>query len=300
MFTLARRFLFSLLLLAGPVFAVTVQDEHGTFTLDKTPQRIVVLEFSFVDALAAVNVSPAGVADDNDPSRILPEVRARLKSWQSVGTRAQPSLEAISALHPDLIIADSSRHTGIYPALRQIAPVLLLKSRNETYAENLQSAAIIGKVVGKDTQMQQRLAQHRQTMAAFARQLPAGASVLFGTSREQQFNLHSAQTYTGSVLTALGLKVPQPINGTPMTAINLEQLLAINPQWLLVAHYRAESIVKKWQQDPLWSMLQAQQNQQVVAVDSNSWARMRGIFAAERIASDMVKIVHHQAVDTTP
>ncbi|WP_308563753.1 Fe(3+) dicitrate ABC transporter substrate-binding protein FecB [uncultured Klebsiella sp.] len=300
MFTLARRFLFSLLLLAGPVFAVTVQDEHGTFTLDKTPQRIVVLEFSFVDALAAVNVSPAGVADDNDPSRILPEVRARLKSWQSVGTRAQPSLEAISALHPDLIIADSSRHTGIYPALRQIAPVLLLKSRNETYAENLQSAAIIGKVVGKDTQMQQRLAQHRQTMAAFARQLPAGASVLFGTSREQQFNLHSAQTYTGSVLTALGLKVPQPINGAPMTAINLEQLLAINPQWLLVAHYRAESIVKKWQQDPLWSMLQAQQNQQVVAVDSNSWARMRGIFAAERIASDMVKIVHHQAVDSTP
>ncbi|WP_142502098.1 Fe(3+) dicitrate ABC transporter substrate-binding protein FecB [Klebsiella sp. 2680] len=300
MFTLTRRFLFSLLLLAGPAFAVTVQDEHGTFTLDKTPQRIVVLEFSFVDALAAVNVSPAGVADDNDPSRILPEVRARLKSWQSVGTRAQPSLEAISALHPDLIIADSSRHTGIYPALRQIAPVLLLKSRNETYAENLQSAAIIGKVVGKDTQMQQRLAQHRQTMAAFARQLPAGASVLFGTSREQQFNLHSAQTYTGSVLTALGLKVPQPINGTPMTAINLEQLLAINPQWLLVAHYRAESIVKKWQQDPLWSMLQAQQNQQVVAVDSNSWARMRGIFAAERIASDMVKIVHHQAVDSTP
>lgn len=300
MFTIARMFIFGLLFLTGPVFAVTVQDEHGTFTLDKTPQRIVVLELSFVDALAAVHISPSGVADDNDPSRVLPEVRALLKPWQSVGTRAQPSLEAISALHPDLIIADSSRHTGIYSALRQIAPVLLLKSRNETYEENLQSAAIIGKVVGKDAQMQQRLAQHRQTMAASARQLPTGASVLFGTSREQQFNLHSTQTYTGSVLTALGLKVPLPINGAPMAAINLEQLLAINPQWLLVAHYRAESIVKKWQQDPLWSMLQAQQKQQVVAVDSNSWARMRGIFAAERIASDMVKIVHHQAVDIAP
>lgn len=300
MFSIVRMFIFGLLFLTGPAFAVTMQDEHGILTLDKTPQRIVVLELSFVDALAAIDVSPVGVADDNDPSRILPDVRARLKPWRSVGTRAQPSLEAISALHPDLIIADSSRHSGIYASLQQIAPVLLLKSRNETWEENLQSAGIIGKAVGKEAEMRQRLAQHRQTMAAFARQLPAGASVLFGTSREQQFNLHSTQSYTGSVLAALGLKVPQPINGAPMAAINLEQLLAINPQWLLVAHYRAESIVKKWQQDALWQILQAQQKQQIAAVDSNSWARMRGIFAAERIAGDMVKIVHHQAVDSAP
>lgn len=292
-----RLFIAMLLVFSGPVLAVTVQDEYGTVTFENTPQRIVVLELSFADALAAVDVSPVGIADDNDPSRILPEVRAHLKPWQSVGTRAQPSLEAISALHPDLIIADSSRHRGIYGALRQIAPVLLLKSRNETYQENLHSAAIIGKVIGQETAMAQRLARHHQRMVDFARQLPAGANVLFGTSREQQFTLHSRDTYTGSVLVALGLTVPQAINGAPMATINLEQLLAMNPQWLLVAHYRAESIVRKWQQDPLWQMLQAQQQHQVVAVDSNSWARMRGIFAAERIASDMVKMVHHQAVD---
>lgn len=297
MSSVLRLFIAMLLVFSGPVFAVTVQDEHGTVTFERTPQRIVVLELSFADALAAVDVSPVGIADDNDPSRILPEVRAHLKPWQSIGTRAQPSLEAISALHPDLIIADSSRHRGIYGALRQIAPVLLLKSRNETYQENLHSAAIIGKVIGQETAMTQRLALHHQRMADFARQLPAGANVLFGTSREQQFTLHSRDTYTGSVLVALGLTVPQAINGAPMATINLEQLLAINPQWLLVAHYRAESIVRKWQQDPLWQMLQAQQQHQVVAVDSNSWARMRGIFAAERIASDMVKMVHHQAVD---
>ncbi len=188
-------------------------------------------------------------------------------------------------------MADSSRHRGIYAALRQIAPVLLLKSRNETYAENLQSAAIIGKVVGQDSLMQQRLAQHRRWMADFAAQLPAGVSVVFGTSREQQFNLHSRDTYTGSVLSALGLSVPAAIGGVPMATIGLEQLLAINPQWLFVAHYRTESIVRKWQQDPLWQMLQ------VAAVDSNSWARMRGMFAAERIAADAVKIIHHRAVD---
>lgn len=297
MLAILRLVFAALLALGGPAFAMTVEDLQGQFTLDKTPQRIVVLELSFADALAAVDLSPVGIADDNDPERILPEVRARLKPWRSVGTRAQPSLEAISALRPDLIVADSSRHRGIYAALRQIAPVLLLKSRNETYAENLQSAAIIGKVVGQDPLMQQRLAQHRRRMANFAVQLPAGASVVFGTSREQQFNLHSRDTYTGSVLSALGLSVPAAIGGAPMATIGLEQLLAINPQWLFVAHYRTESIVRKWQQDPLWQMLQAQQKQQVAAVDSNSWARMRGMFAAERIAADAVNIIHHRAVD---
>ncbi|HAJ5127707.1 TPA: Fe(3+) dicitrate ABC transporter substrate-binding protein FecB, partial [Escherichia coli] len=178
------------------------------FTLEKTPQRIVVLELSFADALAAVDVSPIGIADDNDAKRILPEVRAHLKPWQSVGTRAQPSLEAIAALKPDLIIADSSRHAGVYIALQQIAPVLLLKSRNETYAENLQSAAIIGEMVGKKREMQARLEQHKERMAQWASQLPKGTRVAFGTSREQQFNLHTQETWTGSVLASLGLNVP--------------------------------------------------------------------------------------------
>lgn len=300
MLAFIRLFFAGLLVLTSQAWAATVQDEQGTFTLDKTPQRIVVLELSFADALAAVNISPVGIADDNDPSRILSDVSAHFASWQSVGTRAQPSLEAISALKPDLIIADSSRHAGIYSALQAIAPVLLLKSRNETYEENLQSAAIIGKVVGKDGEMSQRLALHHQRMQAFAAQLPKGASVVFGTSREQQFNLHSRESYTGSVLTALGLSLPAPVNNAPMAAIGLEQLLAINPAWLIVAHYRQQSIVRTWRQDPLWQVMQAAQKQQIAEVDSNIWARMRGIFAAERIGADMVSIVHHQPVAVNP
>lgn len=43
------RFLFAgLLLVISHAFAAMVQDEHGTFTLEKTPQRIVVLELSLI------------------------------------------------------------------------------------------------------------------------------------------------------------------------------------------------------------------------------------------------------------
>ena len=41
------RFLFAgLLLVISHAFAATVQDEHGTFTLEKTPQRIVCLLYT--------------------------------------------------------------------------------------------------------------------------------------------------------------------------------------------------------------------------------------------------------------
>ena len=46
--------------------------------LIKPQDRVVALEYSFVDALAQVGVSPVGVADDNKVDRILPQVREKL------------------------------------------------------------------------------------------------------------------------------------------------------------------------------------------------------------------------------
>lgn len=70
--------------------------------------------------------------------------------YTSVGTREQPNLEVISSLQPDLIIADAERHKGIYKDLQQIAPTIVLKSRESTYQENLDSFKTIAKAVNKE------------------------------------------------------------------------------------------------------------------------------------------------------
>ena len=63
---LLKTTLTSVLLMASTFAgAVTVKDANGEFTLNKTPTRVMALEYSFVDALAQVGVSPVGVADDN-------------------------------------------------------------------------------------------------------------------------------------------------------------------------------------------------------------------------------------------
>ncbi|SBS25613.1 Fe(3+)-citrate-binding protein YfmC precursor [Marinomonas aquimarina] len=278
-------------LLATSVQAVTVQDSKGPFSLDYEPKRIVVLEFSFADALASVGVVPVGIADDKDKNRVLPAVRDVIGDWQSVGTRSQPSLEVIASLNPDLIIADISRHEAVYDDLQKIAPTLILPSRRETYQDNLKAAAIIGKVVGKDTQMTERLAQHQQFMDAMAAKLPAKASVQFGVARADALFLHTDDSYAGGVIQALGMQTPaSDRDDSAYRQTSLEQLLAINPEYIVVGNYVHPSIVDQWQNEPLWSLLQAVSHQRIFQVDPNVWSRCRGVMAAEHMATDLARI----------
>ncbi len=298
-----RYFLICLMMVSGffSAFsqAVTVTDSHGQFSIDYQPKRIIALEFSFVDALASVDVSPVGIADDNDPGRLLPSVQAKLKDWKSVGTRSQPSLEVIASLKPDLIIADVGRHSGIYADLNKIAPTLLLPSRRETYESNLKSAAIIGKVVGKDREMTERLKLHQKLMNQYKARLEnaglSNAMVLFGVARENGFYAHSRESYAGGVIHSLGLKGSAALkNETASRQISLEQLLGLNPSYLVVGDYTSNSIINKWEQQPLWKVLKSVRDKHIYHVDGNLWARCRGIMAAEYMAQDLMQLVQKQ------
>lgn len=189
----------ALLMASAFASAVTVKDAKGEFTLDKTPSRVVALEYSFVDALAQVGVSPVGVADDNKVDRILPQVREKIAAWQSVGTRSQPSLEVIASLKPDLIIADPSRHTAVFEELKKIAPTVMFDSRHESYQENLETAQKIGDLVGKSAEMKAKINEHNDYIANIAKNLGVqGKKASFGTSREDKFNIQNDNGYVGS------------------------------------------------------------------------------------------------------
>lgn len=57
---------------------ISVKDENGTVKVPKDAKRIVVLEYSFADALAALDVKPVGIADDGKKKRIIKPVREKL------------------------------------------------------------------------------------------------------------------------------------------------------------------------------------------------------------------------------
>lgn len=278
----------ALLMVSAFASAVTVKDAKGEFTLDKTPSRVVVLEYSFVDALAQVGVSPVGVADDNKIDRILPQVREKIAAWQSVGTRSQPSLEVIASLKPDLIIADPSRHTAVFEELKKIAPTVMFDSRHESYQENLETAQKIGDLVGKSSEMKAKINEHNDYIANIAKNLGVqGKKASFGTSREDKFNIQNDNGYVGSFLTTLGF-APTKLNGDQaFVEINLEQLVMEKPEYLFIAHYRDESIARKWEAEPLWKAIPAVKANHVYSVDADMWARGRGLEASKIMAKQI-------------
>ena len=278
----------ALLMVSAFASAVTVKDAKGEFTLDKTPSRVVALEYSFVDALAQVGVSPVGVADDNKVDRILPQVREKITAWQSVGTRSQPSLEVIASLKPDLIIADPSRHTAVFEELKKIAPTVMFDSRHESYQENLETAQKIGDLVGKSSEMKAKINEHNDYIANIAKNLGVqGKKASFGTSREDKFNIQNDNGYVGSFLTTLGFAPTKLNSDQAFVEINLEQLVMEKPEYLFIAHYRDESIARKWEAEPLWKAIPAVKANHVYSVDADMWARGRGLEASKIMAKQI-------------
>ena len=278
----------ALLMVSAFASAVTVKDAKGEFTLDKTPSRVVALEYSFVDALAQVGVSPVGVADDNKVDRILPQVREKIAAWQSVGTRSQPSLEVIASLKPDLIIADPSRHTAVFEELKKIAPTVMFDSRHESYQENLETAQKIGDLVGKSAEMKAKINEHNDYIATIAKNLGVqGKKASFGTSREDKFNIQNDNGYVGSFLTTLGFAPTKLNSDQAFVEINLEQLVMEKPEYLFIAHYRDESIARKWEAEPLWKAIPAVKANHVYSVDADMWARGRGLEASKIMAKQI-------------
>ena len=278
----------ALLMASAFASAVTIKDAKGEFTLDKTPSRVVALEYSFVDALAQVGVSPVGVADDNKVDRILPQVREKIAAWQSVGTRSQPSLEVIASLKPDLIIADPSRHTAVFEELKKIAPTVMFDSSHESYQENLETAQKIGDLVGKSSEMKAKINEHNDYIANIAKNLGVqGKKASFGTSREDKFNIQNDNGYVGSFLTTLGFAPTKLNSDQAFVEINLEQLVMEKPEYLFIAHYRDESIARKWEAEPLWKAIPAVKANHVYSVDADMWARGRGLEASKIMAKQI-------------
>ena len=278
----------ALLMASAFASAVTIKDAKGEFTLDKTPSRVVALEYSFVDALAQVGVSPVGVADDNKVDRILPQVREKIAAWQSVGTRSQPSLEVIASLKPDLIIADPSRHTAVFEELKKIAPTVMFDSRHESYQGNIETAQKIGDLVGKSSEMKAKINEHNDYIANIAKNLGVqGKKASFGTSREDKFNIQNDNGYVGSFLTTLGFAPTKLNSDQAFVEINLEQLVMEKPEYLFIAHYRDESIARKWEAEPLWKAIPAVKANHVYSVDADMWARGRGLEASKIMAKQI-------------
>lgn len=284
-------------LAASAAQARDVTHELGTTKVPDVLQRIVVLEFSFIDALAALAIPPVGIADDYQRERVQSVWTVRIGTdWTSVGSRKTPNLEIIASLQPDLIIADKSRHAAVYETLSQIAPTIVYESLTGDYANMLEVADKIGAAIGRPEEMEAFRDAHVARMDKARSHVAAateGSNAQFGVINASGLWLHSPKSYAGSLLASFGFDPAMPQTSIQSYAelyqkATLEQLSELDPEMLILGKSGEGSMLDEaWSEEPLWQQIDAVESGRVFEVSADRWSRARGMLTAEAIADDL-------------
>lgn len=264
--------------------------EVGTTRIEGRPARVVALEFSFVQTLDQLGVTPVGIADDDDAARV-PQLLGKKIDYTSVGTRLEPNLELVSSLQPDLIIADSTRHATLYPQLGAIAPTIMLNSWEGSYQDIKHSALTIADALGDRAKGETAVAEHDKRMREIAAKIPAGSDgrVLLAVATPDGMSLHTSSAFTGSVFKAIGLKPAVDATDTVESGVGLERLVAVDPDLLFVATDGPGTVYDEWRNNSAWAGISAVRSKAVYEVNRNEFSRFRGMHTAEVIAADVVR-----------
>jgi ferric citrate transport system substrate-binding protein len=270
----------------------TVKHDLGTTTITGEPKRVVALEYSFVDALVSVGMSPVGVADDDKPDRIIPGLREKVGDYKSVGLRATPNIQVITALKPDLILAETGRHKAIYAQLSKIAPTIAYASLNGNYQQVVDGEMSTAIALNKCDLMKTRLAEHEKVMNDLKAKVPTDdkRNAMFVVTSEKGFTGFPSKAYAPGVLALLGIKSPLPDDtGDASVSMTLETLVATKPDTMFIAGWTDKTLAETWSKSPLWKEVPAVKSDAAYKVDQNIWSRSRGLLASELIAEEAVK-----------
>lgn len=265
------------------------EHELGSTSITGVPERIVVLEYSFADHLGMLETAPVGYAVDAMPDYLLPFTEG--VGAAAVGTRKEPSLEAITALNPDLIIADITRHEAIYEQLSQIAPTVVYNSLRGSYQDQLDTFEAIAAILEKETEAADLLAAYQESFAAAAAETnPDAGEFMIGVLWADGYTAHSNESFMGSFLESLGLtNALEPRDGDTQYLLDIEGFASVNPSTVIIMCAPDDQVVvDEWQAQPVWQALEAAKNDRVYFFNRNLWSKGRGLMAYQQILDDAV------------
>ncbi len=272
----------------------TIKHDLGTTAIKGTPKRVIALEISFADALAASGVKSVGIADDNKPARIA-GLKQNITDYKSVGLRSAPNLAVISSLKPDLIIADTTRDKAIYGQLNGIAPTVSLTSIGAGYGSTLAVDLQISSAVNQCSTMEKALTTHFKTMNDLIAKVPPGENrtVLYADILAPDFAAHGGGQWEPQILSLAGLKsVLLRSPGQRFEMLTLERVFSLNPDVMFLGRDPQPTVVDKWKTSPIWKKINAVKNEQVFEVEDSLWSAERGIKTSEIVLQQAVDHLH--------
>ncbi len=274
----------------------TVRHAMGETEVTGSPERVVVLDTGELDATLALGVTPVG-ATRTEVSDELPgfvaEAGVDPADIADVGTIAEPDLEAIAALEPDLVLSNSVRHAEVYEQLSGIAPTVFAEAIGESWQDNL---LLAGEALGRAEEAQALLdgytARARQVGELYRDPAATEVSVvrfLDGTL----IRLYGEGSFIGSVLADVGFARPE-VQRTQETFVEVspEQVTAADGDLLFHAAYGEDGAAAAGQvtAGPLWQSIPAVAEGRAAAVDDDRWFLALGPLGAGLVLDDLEEL----------
>lgn len=282
-----------LLLLSASASAQTCAGRTVTHAMGKTcvpiaPKRVIVLDTGALDTALSVGIKPVGATTLNDDTPFPLYLMKDARGIASVGGIAEPSLEKILALKPDLILSSKLRHGQIYPQLSKIAPTVFTEEIGVTWKSDAQLWA---KALGKEALLNAQMRAYNARAAKLSARFPDRTVSVLRFTGPQIRSMNKAN-FIGTVLQDAGLKRPAFQNTNDFAKmITLESLPNLSSDYLFYTRYKDGSAenLRLFMDSPFWKALPAVKNGRAVEVLDDHWMTGLGVKAANLILNDLEK-----------
>lgn len=271
-------------------FPRTLTHAMGETTLEKRPERVVVLDVGEFDNVVSLGVKPVGLAPTEGDNAIPDYLKKDAGDPKSVGTINNLNLEAIAALEPDLILGSQLRAADKYDQLSAIAPTVFSIRPGFTWKENyLLNAAALGEKERAQAELDayEKKADKLGEDIAAAGKKPSVSMVRY---MPDTIRLYARGSFIGTILADVGLPRPknQQVNDLA-TEISPERIDEADADWIFTGLYGDPKATDrdKAQDSPLWKNLPAVKAGRAKDIDSETWYLGLGVTAARSVLDDL-------------
>lgn len=272
----------------------TVDTAMGKVAVPDHPRRVVVLDTAELDSAITLGVKPVGATGAGTSSGFLDYLpKDEVAGIENVGAIASPNLEAVAALHPDLILSSKVRDGAHYDALKKIAPTVLTESTGAPWKANFQlHAAALG-----------RTARAAAVVSAYDRHVAQVTAALGGATKAAavhvsmvrfvegaDIRLYGNASYIGTVLEDVGLGRPAAQDVDRLSVdVSPEQIDKADGDAVFYATYGDPKAAKETEvtTGPLWKHLPAVGAGRVHRVDDELWYQGIGYTAADKVLDEL-------------
>lgn len=280
----------------GPTFPVTVTDDEGTsVTIPAKPQKIVSLTPATTEILFAIGAGDRVVAKVEDVAKYPPEA----DDLPIVATFNGVDVEQIVSLEADLVISAGKGLTqGAAVEQLRRANIPVVVSYPTTIDRGIAGVRLIGQAIGEDEAANELADSMRSSIDALA---------AIATKATEKPRLFYEIDVTGGIFTPpaesiygemFELAGATPISGNASYSISLEDLVAADPQVILLGDAAYGVTAAAVARRPGWAGMTAVKENRIYPIDDIVVTRPGPRIVAGLEA--LIRAIHPELADQLP